>query len=426
MPSNSASAATRLVVFSDDWGRHPSSSQHLIGKLLADYDVVWVNTIGTRMPRLSLEDAQKIYVKLRQWTQPADTAQVLPARLSVLNPKMFPGFRQRWQRRVNAVLVSRALDTALGKRHSGERRIGITTLPLTAGLIGRVDVDSWLYYCVDDFSVWPGLDGDVIDAMERDLVAKVDKVIAVSTTLQQRMAAMGKQAQLLTHGIDLDHWGSGLSAGLLDSEMPRPQSHDSQAPDGHLPGTDLPGVDTDDDTKPTCASEQPSWWPSTGPVLLFWGVVDKRLDVAWCRALANEVGSLVLVGPHQSPDPSLLAIPGITLPGPIAYAQLPALARCADVLVMPYDDLPVTRAMQPLKLKEYLATGRPSIVRSLPSTRGWDDTADVIESIEDLVRVARERCANGIPMGHTEARARRLRGETWAAKARAFEATFNV
>jgi hypothetical protein len=36
---------------------------------------------------------------------------------------------------------------------------------------------------------------------------------------------------------------------------------------------------------------------------------------------------------------------------------------------MPYADLAATRAMQPLKLKEYLATGRPVVVRDLPATR---------------------------------------------------------
>ena len=34
---------------------------------------------------------------------------------------------------------------------------------------------------------------------------------------------------------------------------------------------------------------------------------------------------------------------------------------------MPYADLPVTRAMQPLKLKEYLVTDRPVVVADLPA-----------------------------------------------------------
>ena len=32
-----------LLVFADDWGRHPSSCQHLIQELLPQYQVTWVN-----------------------------------------------------------------------------------------------------------------------------------------------------------------------------------------------------------------------------------------------------------------------------------------------------------------------------------------------------------------------------------------------
>ena len=40
-----------LLVFADDWGRHPSSCQHLIRHMLDRQDVWWVNTIGMRTPR---------------------------------------------------------------------------------------------------------------------------------------------------------------------------------------------------------------------------------------------------------------------------------------------------------------------------------------------------------------------------------------
>src|SRR4051794_13289727 len=47
-------AGQELLVFSDDWGRHPSSCQHLVRNLLDQYNVTWVNTIGTRTPRLNV------------------------------------------------------------------------------------------------------------------------------------------------------------------------------------------------------------------------------------------------------------------------------------------------------------------------------------------------------------------------------------
>ena len=59
----------------------------------------------------------------------------------------------------------------------------------------------------------------------------------------------------------------------------------------------------------------------------------------------------MLVGPRQSPDPGLESLGRVVLKGPVDYKQLSYLARGVNVLVMPYADRSVTRAMQPLKLK---------------------------------------------------------------------------
>ncbi len=369
--------STELVVFSDDWGRHPSSCQHLTSHLLARHRVLWVNTIGTRRPRLSIEDVTKVAAKLRRWFVSSPDNESLPANLTVINPRMYPGFRTRWQRRLNAHLISQSVNRALGPRRPGQRRVVVTTVPIVADLIDRLDVDRWVYYCVDDFSVWPGLDGTIIDEMERQLVRQADGVVAVSQTLCQRLQTMGGQPHLLTHGINPADWE--LQANK----------------------TDLP-----------------AWWATLKPpVLLFWGVVDRRLDTAWCQALAQRCGTLVLVGPQQSPDPALNAISKLHMPGPVPYRDLPALAGAAHVLVMPYADLPVTRAIQPLKLKEYLATGKPAVVRKLPSTTPWADTADVVDNIDELVEFASLRARTDTPTHQHESRLRRLATESWSVKA---------
>src|SRR5262249_55921606 len=92
----------------------------------------------------------------------------------------------------------------------------------------------------------------------------------------------------------------------------------------------------------------------------------------------------------------------------------------ADVLIMPYADLPVTQAMQPLKLKEYLATGRPAVVRDLPSTRSWGDCLDLAASPAEFARLVRQRIETGLPESQRTARARLVQ-ESWAEKARRLE-----
>src|SRR5207249_9223786 len=80
-----------LLVFADDWGRHPSSCQHLARHLLARHRVVWVNTIGTRPPRLDRATLARGLEKLRHWAgrPPSSAPGSDPPGLCVLSPTMW-------------------------------------------------------------------------------------------------------------------------------------------------------------------------------------------------------------------------------------------------------------------------------------------------------------------------------------------------
>ena len=374
-----------LLVFSDDWGRHPSSCQHLVSHVLGRRQVVWVNTIGTRPPAFNLATAKRGVEKLRQWMGPSGSAPPAedgsPAPV-VLNPKMWPSFRTRVSRALNRWLLLRGLRPTLAALP--QPPVVVTTIPVVADLVGTFPAARWVYYCVDDFSVWPGLDGPTLLRMDERLVRQADTFVVVSDLLKKHVEQLGKPAHLLTHGVDLAHW-----------RRPRP---------AELP-VSLRGLDS-----------------LAGPLVVFWGVIDRRMDTAFVRELSDRLtaGTVVLVGPQDNPDPDLLRLPrAATLPA-VPYADLPALAARAAVLVMPYADLPVTRAMQPLKLKEYLATGRPVVVRDLPSTRPWADCLDVAATPAAFADAVLERLRDGVPAGQGAARSR-LDAEGWGAKAEQFE-----
>ena len=379
-----------LLVFSDDWGRHPSSCQHLIRQLLPEFPVLWVNTIGTRAPRLDWNTVKRVAEKLRQWrpatsqaqTENSPSGDVRPSSLQVVNPRMWPWFRRSVDRRINAALLERQLKPLMERLP--QPVTAITTLPITADLPGRLPVSRWLYYCVDDFAAWPGLDGDTLRRMDDDMIDRADDLVAVSEHLQQQIARRHREASLLTHGVSLDHWAPE-SRPLLRTAVP------------------------------------------DGPVAVFWGVVDRRLDTAMLTALSETFAHampeahILLAGPRQDPDPDILRLPNVVTTGPVPFDELPALAARADVLIMPYADLPVTRAMQPLKMKEYLATGRPVVVSQLPAVAAWQDAMDVCSSPGQFVRSVQTAMRDGLSDEHRAAR-QRLQQESWTSKARQLRA----
>jgi hypothetical protein len=72
--------------------------------------------------------------------------------------------------------------------------------------------------------------------------------------------------------------------------------------------------------------------------------------------------------------------------------------------------------MQPLKLKEYLATGKPVVVRRLPATDDWADCLDSVTTPAEFVGAVERRLTSGLAADQQAAR-QRLRAEGWSAKA---------
>jgi glycosyltransferase involved in cell wall biosynthesis len=364
-----------LLVFSDDWGRHPTSCQHLIRHLLPRYPVVWVNMIGMRRPKLEWYTVTRGFEKLGQWLGPKKPPGALPDNLKVISPVVWPGFGLRLERGLNAKLLSRQLRQMI--QALPEPPIAITTMPTVADLIGRINVKKWIYYCVDDFTTWPGLDHRAVAALEDQLIERANGIIAVSENLQGRVATLGRRSELLTHGVELDFWRMPMTTNSLAITAP------------------------------------PPW-------IVFWGLIDRRMDVQVLQCLNDaDLGSVILAGPEDNPDPLIKELPRVHRIGPVPPEQLPGLAEKAAVLILPYADLRVTRAIQPLKLKEYLATGKPVVARNLPAVCEWADALDAVADAAAFVDAVRSRVSSEVPASQKSAR-QRLEAESWARKSEQF------
>lgn len=116
-----------------------------------------------------------------------------------------------------------------------------------------------------------------------------------------------------------------------------------------------------------------------GPTALYLGTIHRdRIDISLCVATADEIagrGTLVLVGPAplSRDDVTRVTAAGVVLLGPKDRAQVAAYLQWADVLVVPHVVTPFTESLDPIKLYEYQAVGRPVV--STP-VAGFRDAVD--------------------------------------------------
>ena len=126
------------------------------------------------------ETVRRAAGKVREWLRPksAPSPAVLPEGLTLVNPKMWPWLSHPFDRRLNRDLLLRQLRRVL--KDLPEPPVAVTSLPIVADLMGRLPVRGWVYYCVDDFSEWPGLDRRAMARMERLVVERADTLVAAS------------------------------------------------------------------------------------------------------------------------------------------------------------------------------------------------------------------------------------------------------
>jgi glycosyltransferase involved in cell wall biosynthesis len=328
-----------LVVFADDWGRHASSCQHLIRRLRHDYPVLWVNSIGTRQVRADTLTIRRGLEKLKNWSK---GLKQVSDRMWVVDLPMMPGLGSRAMRAVNRRLVSWRLQAVLARLQMKEPVL-LTTLPYMGWLVRDIPRRASIYYCTDDYSHWPSADGETLRQADREFSAHADLILAVSHALHASHDRAGR-CRYFPHGVDVAHFGTAREVVAIPADL-------------------------------ACVP---------GPRIGFFGLIYEKLDFELLEAVARRFpeSSLVMIGSVVSCPEAFSALPNVHLLGPKPYKDLPQYVAGLDVLLLPYlaDDLMI-RQSGPLKLKECLATGKPTVSVDVPEVR----------ILEPHVRVATDR-----------------------------------
>ncbi|WP_323795523.1 glycosyltransferase [Nisaea sp.] len=363
-----------LVMFGEDWGGLPSSSQHLAKRFAADRPVIWVNSIGLRRPRLNASDAARVMRKLRSMgrrnQQPAAAPEThdTPANLTVIHPRAVSWPGNPLASAINRASLGAQIRAAL-QQQGLERPILWASLPTAVDVVGTLGEAAVAYYCCDDFSGLVGVDHTPVSRMEKRLAQKSDIVFVTNEALEKKFE--GSRVSALPHGVDFD---------LFDCPADRP--------------ADLPD----------------------GKTALFYGSISDWLDqdLIARTAEARPDWSFVLIGKADISLGRLSSIPNIHLLGPRPHHTLPSYVQHVDAALLPFLDTPQIRACNPLKLREYLASGTSVISTDFRSLAPYRDAVSVVSDTTDF-SAALDRIDNS-PAARA-ARKQLVAAETWRARA---------
>jgi glycosyltransferase involved in cell wall biosynthesis len=306
--------------------------------------------------------------------------QTVEPHLHVLNPLPVPpaGRVGRWLRLASLRLQIRLALRRLGLR--GERVVWFS-LPSVAPLVGRLGERGTLFFYQDRYHEFPNVDRVQLEADIGTLARHCDVSVASAAALAEDLRALGADPVVVSHGVDIERF-----AGQPD------------APD------DLA--------------------PHERPLV---GYVGRIGDHMWMEAVAAaadrlERGTVVLVG-DTSADTSPLDHPRIVLLGQRPPDSMPAYIGAFDCCLIPFIIDPLTEAVNPIKLREYLAAGRPVVSTAMPEVVPY---GDVVALAEDPAAFAEavERVLADPESDTDEARARRrarVADESWDAAAARIE-----
>lgn len=336
------------VIFGDDWGRHVSTMQHLFRTMVADDPIVWVNSYGHRLPQLTLYDLGRAARKIQRMLRPEPPTQVSgPVPSRIVHPKALPWHNLQIVQAFNERSLLRDIRRALATLSPGVAPYFVTGTPMTPGVVGQLGEQAAIYFCMDDYAELPNVTGNMIRPLEEKLLTVVDGVVATARVLVEKKVPRSGRVQYLPQGVNYEHFAG-----------PRPVPADLAS---------LPR-----------------------PIIGFAGGISAACDIDLLLALAdaNPTGTVALVGP-VSIDTTRLSRPNLVLLGNRPYAELPAYVQGFDVGIIPYILNDWTRAVDPLKLLEYLAAGIPVVSTELPEVLKYREVVHVARTNDDFVAAVR-------------------------------------
>jgi len=307
--------------------------------------VIFVNSISMGLaPIKSGELVPRVKRKLKSYAKLARTTE---EGITVVSPAVIPFFGNAAAAAMNRRLLT-AQISSLAKRRGLTKPILWIAIPTAVEVVGRLDESMVIYHVSDKYdanTMDHATDPALIRKLHERAIEAADLVFYSSRKLFDEVTTGLEKSYLLEQAVDFDHWsrvtGGETEVAEAVAKIPRPRI-------GYF-GAIEPWL-IDQELIKRASRERPEWnW-------IFIGNKSRGLEI------------------EDLPDVHFLP--------PVSYEELPHYAAGFDVCVLPWNtEVPFTSYGSAIKVREYLASGKPVVISPLPE----------YESLSDVLRIGRTR-----------------------------------
>jgi len=347
-----------IVTFgpSDFWANNPSCCTHIMQKLSAGNRIIYVNPISSDL--LAVRSRKGIFVRVvRKLKSILKFVRKVDKGFYVLSPVFVPIQGNVFFDKVNNFLLKSQLGTLM-------LFVGIKRPLLWIENVRAADFITsfkWklvVYHVSDRFEECPYTNNkEKLRQREALVTGSSDVIICVSDELYQSKSNAKAQVHYLAHGVDFERFRNAAESNEVSEDI----------------------------------------FNVAHPIAGYFGTLTAENDIEMLEYCAekNQDVSFVLAGRITAGDYSKLQqMPNVFFTGQVPYERVPAMCANFDVCLMPWKMNKWIVNCNPLKLKEYMASGRPIVSVKINEVNKYSELISIAETKEQFSRAVKWELAN--------------------------------
>jgi glycosyltransferase involved in cell wall biosynthesis len=330
----------------DWWYHHPHSKAHLMRRFArAGNRVIFVNSISMGLASIRNKDLlPRIKRKLKSYAKLARTTE---EGITVISPVVVPFFGSAIAAATNRRLLTTQI-AGLARRRGLSNPILWIAIPTAVEVVGHLNESLVVYHVSDKYdanTMDHATDPAFIRALHERAIDAADLIFYSSRKLLAEAMRGLEKSHLLEQAVDFEHW-SRINKGRINAAREVEQ---------------IPG-----------------------PCIGYFGAIEPWLidqELIRLAARVRPEWNWIFIG-NKSRGLEIESLPNVHFLPPVPYEELPHYAAGFDVCVLPWNtEVPFTSYGSAIKVREYLASGKPVVISPLPE----------YESMSDVLRIARDR-----------------------------------